>query len=392
MNNLLVLAVLPAALLLYYIYKLDPVEKEPLKLLGLLLGLGVVSVIPAIIMEMGFSGMVLENWRGGELSYLIVDNFLGVALIEEFCKYFFMFVCTWKNKVFNFVFDGIVYAVFVSLGFAIAENIFYVYEYGFGTGVLRAFTAIPGHCVFAVFMGYFYGEAKYASAQNNSGMAALLLICAFIVPVFCHGLYDFLATIDGPIYLILFFLVLAGMVALGLVILKTASKQQKCIYPWRVVPNAKSFQQQPYMQQPYQQQYPQQLYQQPVQQQYSQQPVQQQWQPQPQVPQQQYQHPAQQQYPQPVQQYPQQSVPQQAAQQQYPQQPAQQQYQQQPQTPQQQYQQPVQPQYQQQPFAQQPMPQQPYQQQYQQSAQQQYPQKPIPQELVQQQQHPQRPQ
>ena len=256
MDTLLVLAVLPAAVLLFYVYKLDPVEKEPPKLLATLLLLGVVSVIPAIILEMLFSSIVLDRWSGSITAYLIVDNFLGVALIEELCKFVFLRMRTWNDPAFNYVFDGIVYAVFVSLGFAIAENIMYVFEYGFGTGVLRAFTAIPGHCVFAVFMGYFYGEAKLAHVQGNNGRKALFLICSLGVAVLCHGLYDLLASLNDVLYLVLFFAVLIGMVAAGISILKTASKEQKIIY----VHQQAEFQQpqHPYQQTPQQpyQQYP----------------------------------------------------------------------------------------------------------------------------------------
>ena len=75
---------------------------------------------------------------------------------------------TWKNPNFNFKYDGIVYAVFVGMGFAIFENIKYVLEYGLLTGILRAMTAIPGHCAFAIIMGTFYGSAKYFQSVKST--------------------------------------------------------------------------------------------------------------------------------------------------------------------------------------------------------------------------------
>ena len=275
MDTLLVLAVLPGAILLYYVYKLDPVEKEPPKLLASLLALGIVSVIPAVLLEMLFDGLVLKNWSVSSSTYLIVENFLGIALIEELCKFFFLSIRTWNNRDFDYVFDGIVYAVFVSLGFAIAENIMYVFEYGFSTGVMRAFTAIPGHCVFAVFMGFFYGEAKLARVQGNGGLMVGYLVLAVIVPVLCHGLYDMLASIDGVFALLAFFAVLILMVVVGLRVLKVSSKEQKRIYG----PQQQN-QQQPQHQQQYQQpqqQWGQQRYQQPYQQQRPQPPQDRSW-------------------------------------------------------------------------------------------------------------------
>ncbi len=254
MDTLLVLAILPAAVLLYYVYKLDPVEKEPPKLLASLLVLGIVSVIPAVLLEMLFDHLLLQNLSVSLSTYLIVDNFLGIALIEELCKFFFLSIRTWNCREFDYVFDGIVYAVFVSLGFAIAENIMYVFEYGFATGVMRAFTAIPGHCVFAVFMGFFYGEAKLARVQGNAGLAIGFLALAIIVPVLCHGLYDLLASIDGVLALLAFFAVLILMVVVGLRVLKIASGEQKRIYGPQQREQEQWGQQQPYQQQPYQQQ------------------------------------------------------------------------------------------------------------------------------------------
>ena len=76
-----------------------------------------------------------------------------VGLIEEGSKFFFLYRFTWKDKAFNYRFDGIVYAVFVSLGFAALENVFYVFNYGTGVALQRALLTIPGHMSFAVYMG-----------------------------------------------------------------------------------------------------------------------------------------------------------------------------------------------------------------------------------------------
>lgn len=98
----------------------------------------------------------------------VSDNslFVIVAIAEESSKYFFLKKRTWNNPEFNCQYDGVVYAVFVSLGFALWENINYVLSYGFSTAIVRAITAIPGHACFGVFMGVFYGLAR---KQYNRG-------------------------------------------------------------------------------------------------------------------------------------------------------------------------------------------------------------------------------
>jgi RsiW-degrading membrane proteinase PrsW (M82 family) len=73
----------------------------------------------------------------------------------------------YNNKNFNEPFDGIVYAVIVSMGFATIENIIYVFQYGFATGILRLFTAVPAHAAFGILMGYFLGKAKFTHGKSS---------------------------------------------------------------------------------------------------------------------------------------------------------------------------------------------------------------------------------
>ena len=147
----MVIGLLPAALLLFYIYKMDRIEKEPKGLLIGLFFLGVGATIPTIIVELLLSilnngiffGSFTNDYEylavdGRMYLYEFVNNFFGIALVEEGFKWLFMFLLTRKSRHFNYLFDGIVYAVFVSLGFAIYENILYVFNYGLSTALLRA--------------------------------------------------------------------------------------------------------------------------------------------------------------------------------------------------------------------------------------------------------------
>lgn len=223
-------AVLPAAILLIYVYRLDPVEKEPAGLLGILLVMGMVSTIPAIILELlgstFFFGSADADPSQISLQAMLVENYVVVALVEEGCKYGFLRIRSWDDPNFDYVFDGIVYAVFVGLGFAIAENISYTYSYGLDVAFGRAFTAIPGHCMFAIFMGYFYGHARRASARGQNGLAAANTFLAIAIPIFCHGTYDFLASYDD----ILFLLNLVIIVVAGFKLIKRTSAKAERIY------------------------------------------------------------------------------------------------------------------------------------------------------------------
>jgi RsiW-degrading membrane proteinase PrsW (M82 family) len=63
--------------------------------------------------------------------------------------------------------DGVVYGAVASLGFATLENILYVTPNGFAVAAARAFTAVPGHALLGVIMGYYVGRAKFHSNEQQ---------------------------------------------------------------------------------------------------------------------------------------------------------------------------------------------------------------------------------
>ncbi len=188
-------AVLPAVILMIFIYRADRLEKESPKLLKSLFVGGIFSIPLAIALEsVGENYLLPALFSSKSLAYIIVDNFIVVALVEEFSKYLFMKQRTWKNPEFNCQFDAVVYCVFASLVFALLENIGYVGMMGFEVGIMRAFTAVPGHACFGAIMGIYYGRAKRYEMEGKTGKAATLRNSAVITPAIWHGAYDALAT------------------------------------------------------------------------------------------------------------------------------------------------------------------------------------------------------
>ena len=104
-----------------------------------------------------------------------------------------------NRQIGNEKFDGIVYAVFVSLGFAGVENVLYVMDGGIQTAVTRAITAIPAHAIFGITMGYYLGIAHmYTELRGRYLMRAL------VVPILLHGIYDFILMVEVGWLLLLF--------------------------------------------------------------------------------------------------------------------------------------------------------------------------------------------
>ena len=223
----LAIAILPAIFFMIYIYRNDDKEKEPpLLLLKCIIG-GLLSVPVAIILEMIAEAVViylLENVVSATRVNYGVLTAIFVGLIEEGAKFFFLYKFTWKDKAFNYRFDGIVYAVFVSLGFAALENVFYVFNYGTGVALQRALLTIPGHMSFAVYMGLYYGHAKVSEAVNNPDAKSLNLKAAYAFAVLLHTIFDATLMVESDIGLIIFFIF---VIILDIVVYRTIRFESK---------------------------------------------------------------------------------------------------------------------------------------------------------------------
>lgn len=183
--GLLALAIAPGIAICLFIYFKDKYNREPLGVLILSFFLGILSIIPAIIIQLALTKPV-ERIMGQGILYTAVFSYLIVALSEEGSKYLALRYGPYRRKSFDDPFDGIVYAVVVSMGFATLENIMYVTNHGIGTGILRMFLSVPAHATFGVLMGYHLGLAKFIPAQKKKYM-----FLAIFWPVLFHGTFDF---------------------------------------------------------------------------------------------------------------------------------------------------------------------------------------------------------
>ena len=181
---LLALALAPGIAIALFIYLKDIHEPEPLRPLLIGLGCGIVAFGISLAIGLGLSEGA--NIDEKDLIHQLIRAFIFVGLVEEGSKFLFLRGILFKNKNFNEPFDGIVYAVMIGMGFATAENVLYVVNGGGGTAIVRMFTAVPAHAVFAIIMGFFVGEAKVFSTSSMlySGLALFFA-------TFAHGFYDY---------------------------------------------------------------------------------------------------------------------------------------------------------------------------------------------------------
>lgn len=186
--DLILAALAPAILLLIIFYKIDRYNKEPLKLLLFLYFMGMVSVIPILIVETILSALNIFRFFDTDLMNLY-DALVVAGFTEELFKFAFVLLFAFRRKEFDEYLDGIIYCVFVSLGFATIENIFYVIEGSYSVALMRAVLSVPAHMLFGVTMGYYLSFSKFSLAQVNKTKNLFL---ALIVPILLHGFYDYI--------------------------------------------------------------------------------------------------------------------------------------------------------------------------------------------------------
>jgi len=210
-------AILPAFLLVFYIYLRDKYQREPLSqvLKAVLYGVfsaGIALVLEEMLSIFGLTGQA-QTWLGA-----VWNAFVGAAMPEEAAKLLMLWLLLRRNPYFDERFDGIVYACCIGMGFAGTENIVYLLsnmDCWQSVAVQRAIFAVPGHFCFAVAMGYFYSQIAFRD------MPAARKSLIFLAPVFFHGVYDgllFMANVTpaiGGILLLAFYIFCFSMFRYG---------------------------------------------------------------------------------------------------------------------------------------------------------------------------------
>ena len=211
---ILISALTPVAVLLWYIYRKDKVQPEPTKWLLKAFGFGVLSMFLSFVFSVPaclLLGMEMDANTYSSIREAFADAFVLAAIPEELAKLIMLWLLLRKNPHFDERFDGIVYAVCIGMGFAGIENVIYLaggIEDGswMGIGISRALFSIPSHFFFAVLMGYYYSLYHFGIDRSPKAKAMIL-----VAPILAHGLFDgilFCMNVDEGLALICLFLFL----------------------------------------------------------------------------------------------------------------------------------------------------------------------------------------
>ncbi|GHH98163.1 glutamic-type intramembrane protease PrsW [Neobacillus kokaensis] len=196
MLGILSAGIAPGLALLSYFYLKDEYEPEPISFVLRTFLYGALLVFPIMFIQ---HVLVTEHLVKSDL----FDAFFSTGLLEEFFKWFVLFYAVYQHVEFDEPFDGIVYGVAVSLGFATIENIFYLVANGVGHAMTRALLPVSSHALFGVIMGFYLGKAKF-----TGGLKAKWVFLSLFIPFILHGLYDFiLLTLEHWVYIIFPFMI-----------------------------------------------------------------------------------------------------------------------------------------------------------------------------------------
>lgn len=184
---MLILALLPVGILIYYIYWKDKGKPEPVRQLVKAFLFGIVSVFVSLFLSTIFETLRLFPMETKTYLDAIRISFLGAAVPEELAKFAMLWLVLRKNPWFDEKMDGIVYAACISLGFAALENLMYILprEDYISVGIVRGLLAVPGHFLYAVIMGYYYSMARFYPYRKGRN-----IFLAIALPVLAHGIYD----------------------------------------------------------------------------------------------------------------------------------------------------------------------------------------------------------
>jgi protease PrsW len=191
---------IPALVAMWLIDRLDAKRPEPASTRRLVAFVGMLSVIPALVIE-----LVLANTVGEAVPPLLTYQgasfhaFVVAAIVEEACKILVVYWVVWRRPEFDERMDGIVYASRAGLGFALVENVLYLLHQQSVGGeiqlwIMRAVLSVPGHAMWTGMIGAMAARRRF----DGKGLG---LAGGYLLAVAFHGTYDFCVYLQQPLHL-----------------------------------------------------------------------------------------------------------------------------------------------------------------------------------------------
>ena len=233
MSFAILISVIPVLLLAIFVYSKDTV-KEPKPLLFTLFAAGFLAAIIVLGINIVLSVIIpdffiTDNITKVSFYKLFSMVFIEIAFVEEFCKWLMIRLVGYNNKRNDQSYDIIVYSVFVALGFALIENIFYLAPGNISLGIYRAIFSIPSHASFGVFMGSFLGLAK-SYEQKDKALSKVYMFYAILVPTLLHTTYNFCLLANSSWFFIVFIIFVLSLYIMAIIKIREVAKKDEIEY------------------------------------------------------------------------------------------------------------------------------------------------------------------
>lgn len=197
---LLLPIVLPVVFWAIYHYHKDRHLPEPLSNLAICFGLGLLAAaiskglyISLDPLGLRYDALALaEESTPGLLAYAM----LAIGPIEELAKMLPFLIVVIRFRAFDEPMDGLIYASFIGLGYAAAENVGYLDYLTPVEAAARGFAGPVVHILFASIWAYWISRARLAYAPLAGPALAGFMLAAML-----HGLYDFLVLLQPVVAL-----------------------------------------------------------------------------------------------------------------------------------------------------------------------------------------------
>jgi RsiW-degrading membrane proteinase PrsW (M82 family) len=186
-----IVGILPAIIWLWFWLKEDKKHPEPKRYIALTFIIGMFSTVLVL---------PLEKYIVGYFTHLGIIATILLSMSEEVFKFLAAYVSALRYKFVDEPIDPAIYLITAALGFAAAENIFFIFNTlkiaplfdGILIGNMRFVGATVLHTISSGIIGLFMGLAFYKSKLKK----LFYLILGFIFSIALHTSFNFFIIID----------------------------------------------------------------------------------------------------------------------------------------------------------------------------------------------------
>lgn len=180
-------AIIPGLLWLWVFTHGRSYKGAPHRILFVAFVFGMLSVIPAFLIESRFIDEEAIGFEVTDFSTLAVAMFFIVGPVEEASKFLSVRLGVYRTRHLREPLDGLIYGAAASLGFATLENIGYAFAYGPEVMIARGPVSTVAHVIFGSMWALTLNPGAPRARRRLTGLAGLL------GAAFLHSLFNVLA-------------------------------------------------------------------------------------------------------------------------------------------------------------------------------------------------------